>query len=394
MAVAPQPPEGPESRSGSNASRSVAFAALGPVLLAAVLAGVWVQLAFAGRETRFEELGLGRETTPVFARSGDVPIHCVDLRDADSCLAGLRARGSQPSALWLGNSQLHAINQYQAGQETAPAILHRLLAGAGIDLLAFSPPNANLQEHYVLFEYLRSRLDLRLLVLPVVFDDLREDGLRATIASALSDPATQRALEASEAGAALLQRQELAPLVSDDLAGLSETVQERSEAALNGWLERNWPLWAARPEARGSLFRFLHHTRNRLFGITAQSTRRLIPARYERNLAALEAILESSRRSGIEVLVYVAPLRSDVATPYDAEEYAGFKRTLAELASRESVPLADLESLVPAEYWGSTSAASVGGGEDVDFMHFQAGGHQLLAGAVQQAVATDGERRR
>ena len=37
-------------------------------------------------------------------------------------------------------------------------------------IITFSQPNANLQEHYVLFEYLRHRLPVRTLILPLVFD--------------------------------------------------------------------------------------------------------------------------------------------------------------------------------------------------------------------------------
>jgi hypothetical protein len=356
--------------------------AVGPPILALLLALAAIDVLFGDVHTNFEEVALGSETTTVFARVGGAPIHCMDLRDVDGCLAGVRARSPSRVALWLGNSQLHAINQYEAGERTAPALVHDRLAGEGLDLLTLSPPNANLQEHFALFEYVRARVPLGLVIVPVVFDDLREDGLRATVAAALSDPATRAALEQRPEGAELVRRYDLAPAESEDLAGVAETVQERSEKFLNGWLADHSKLWDARPEVRGALFRGIYLVRNSLFQIDAQSTRHVIPARRDRNLGALRGIIASAAAAGITPVVYVVPLRNDVAIPYDLAEYARFKSDVSEIAREGGARFADLEALVPAGYWGRTLGGGVSGGTEIDFMHFQAPGHALLAEAV------------
>jgi hypothetical protein len=359
--------------------------AIGPPVVAILLAGVLIQLVFGGRHTNFEELALGQETSVVFGRDGGVRVHCMDLRDLEECMDGLGPRRGDPVALWLGNSMLHAINQYQPGQEVAPALLHRRLRSSGLELITLSVPNANLQEHYVLFEYMRQRVKVEHLILPIVFDDTREDGLRATIAPALADPATREAMAATPAGAGIAHRQELTPTATDDLAGLAETVQERAEGALNGWLQEHWSLWDTRKQMRGDVINSLYTLRNKAFGITTRTTRKQIPARYQRNLEALESTLAAGQRAGVDVTLYVAPLRPDVAIPYVPAEYAAFKQAAETLARKYGARYLDLEGLVPAEYWGGWAA--VGGAVEDDFMHFQAPGHELLAQAVAAALA-------
>lgn len=349
--------------------------AAGAVLGLAAL--VW---AFGGTRTTFEDLALGPTTRAVYARVDGAPIHCHSLEDADECIAGFRARGAPTLTLWLGNSQLHGVNRLEEGQENAPPLLFRRLRSHGEDLIAFSQPNANLQEHLVLFSYLRSRLPVKRLILPVVFDDLRETGIRGNLLAALDDPATREALAAHEVGRRILEDQ--SNMAAGDLAALDQTVQEYSETALNDWLDEHSELWRTRPEARGQLFTRLYELRNRVFGIDAQSVRQLIPGRYAINMAAAKAILSDARAAGISVLLYVVPLRDDVKTPYDPEQYARFQREIADLATAEGAVFANLSSLVPAEDWGMKNTVRLNGKAEIDFMHFRAAGHALLARAI------------
>ena len=69
-----------------------------------------------------------------------------------------------------------------------------------------------------------------------------------------------------------------------------------------------------------------------------------------------------------------------------SEEYAAFKAEMATLADRPDVRFANLEDLVPADLWGAKAATTLGGGEELDFMHFQAGGHRLLAAALYREL--------
>jgi hypothetical protein len=290
--------------------------------------------------------------------------------------------------LWLGNSQLHGINQWRPGDETAPALLAPKERSRGRDVVAFSQPNANTQEHLILFTYLARRLPVEWLVLPIVFDDFRESDIRDDIAKALADPEVASALSETPIGRTLLETR--GQQMGGDLAALEHTVQQRSETALDRWFSGHSNLWASRRQARGRLLTELYLLRNASFGISATSKRRVIPGRLRLNLSATRAILDAAARDGIRVLVYICPLRNDVEPPYVASEYATFKNTIGALALEEGALFADFEELVPAEIWGATKRARLSDDGAIDFMHFQGPGHRLLADAVDARLA-DGE---
>lgn len=359
--------------------------------LLAIICGVAVVLSllvtlFGGGKTNFEDAAtLGAQTTSVFAKAGKHLIHCIDSRDAADCIEGARVRSAEKSVLWLGNSQVHAVNQWRQGETNATPLLFESLGRRGLDVVAFSQPNANLQEHYVLFEYLRRRLPLRALILPVVFDDLREEGLRTEVATLARDEPTALNLSVTETGRRLVAIARTTAQ-EQETAGIAHTMQERVEWALNGWLESHSPLWGARPTIRGEIFVGLYRLRNTLFGVKATSKRKMIPGQYRSNWTALEATLAEARRSGIGVVLYVAPLRDDAVIPYDANEYSRFKADLKKLAEQYGAVYSNLEALVPAKLWGAKDSTSLSEEAELDFMHFQAGGHKLLAAKLEHLV--------
>lgn len=173
--------------------------------------------------------------------------------------------------------------QYKPGQENASPIIFRHLIQKDSDFVTISQPNANFQEQLVLFEYLRTHLNLKALLLPAVFDDMRETGLRKDVMGGLQDPATVSSLQGTSFGnenLTLYMSEEVAE--NKDLMGLSQTTQEKVEASANDWLARHWPFWARRGEARYALFVALYNFRNSVFGITPQSKRPIIESRYRK----------------------------------------------------------------------------------------------------------------
>lgn len=343
-------------------------------------------LVFSGKKTDFEDAAaMGAETTTVMPSVEGHKIHCYDSRDAEDCISGAKARKAERSVLWLGNSQLHAINQWKNGETNASAILFESLKKAGLDLITFSQPNANLQEHDTLFEYLRQQLPVKVLILPLVFDDTREDGLRPEVErlahgvmSALNSVKTNTGKDTLEA--------QTAGTHGHETSGISDTLQERVELILNNSLTQHSRLWEARPEMRGWIFNQLYFLRNTLFGIKPTTKRKLILGRYIKNLAALENILSTAAEADIAVVMYVAPIRNDVEIPYLADEYQKFKSDARDLAEKYRAVLANLENLVPKEHWGHKDATSMDGEAELDFMHFQAGGHRLLAAEMAELV--------
>lgn len=163
-------------------------------------------------ERAFEDAALGTETQTVIGTLSGDRIHCFSMVDGAECLEPALARGLPRQVLWLGNSQLHAVNPLRDGDTLASVQLTRALRALDTELLTFSQPNANLQEHLILFETLAGRLELDLLLLPVVFDDTREAGIRQDIRENMSDQDVVARLSRSEIGRELLSR-----LLSDNV---------------------------------------------------------------------------------------------------------------------------------------------------------------------------------
>ena len=344
----------------------------------AVAAGVilWLQPA---AEFALDDFALDENARTVRGATPEGPYHCSTVTDGAACVAAAQQRALPQAALWLGNSQVHAVMQWAEGQENAPPELFRALRPTGWEVSTFSMPNGSAQEHYVMFEWLRQHLPIRAVVVALCYDDTREAGLRPGIARALAEPAVRAALAQTDFGRTLLARESASVTEDGDLAGLNETVQERAEVALVDLLDAHWMLWRLRPKSRAEVFIRLFRLRNRLLGITAQSKRKKIASQYADNLAGLDALLQQAKAHGVPAIAYIVPIRGDEALPYDMAEYEGFKADAERLAKTHGAVFANLEGLVPPEHWGAKRSTRVAGETEIDFMHFREPGHRLLA---------------
>ena len=379
-----------ESLSGPADSGSPwALASLLIGLLLAMGAMAWISRA---PKTNFADAALAEGAVAIFVKRDQKPIHISTYEEVPEWLEGIKERDKPQLVLWLGNSQLHAVNQASKESEPASAKLHDQVAADGIDLVAASYPNANLQEHYTTLAFMLPRLDrLEAVVLPVVFDDVRETSVRENLLPLLQDEQASQELASTEIGARLVnlvgENQSEEEQTDADMAGLRNTFQEQTETFLNDFLERNWSLWEARKQARGKVFLKLYELRNYVFNITPQSKRRLIKPLYEANMAALKSALDLANQYQTKVLLYVVPLRTDVETPYVDSEYNNFKQELEALCQEyPEVTFKNFEQIVPAELWGVKSSTSISGSQELDFMHFQEPGHELLADHVGEAL--------
>ena len=187
-------------------------------------------------KVNFDELALGKDTSLYKAHVDSVQVHCGGLENAKNCIDGYNKKFKNINddvVLWLGNSQLHSINQMKLGDETAPPILHRSIIDLQKYLMTFSQPNANLQEHYVLFNYLVSKVPVSTLILPVVFDDMRETGIRKNITDAFKDLYVANELKKTDIGKKLLSNYDNQDIAGNDMAALEGTLQENVEFFLN-----------------------------------------------------------------------------------------------------------------------------------------------------------------
>ena len=89
--------------------------------------------------------------------------------------------------------------------------------------------------------------------------------------------------------------------------------------------------------------------------------------------------------------MYSAPIRGDAKLPYDLKEYQDFKFDLQALTLENDFTFVDLQELVPAQYWGVVdSLNSTSGSKEIDFMHFQGMGHQILGKHLTDILIAEG----
>lgn len=343
-----------------------------------------------GEVQNFEEFALGEGTSSYFARYQGYPIHLDNLEDPviDSLVEGWRLRGEKPVVLILGNSQMHGINQYVHGQVSYNMILFDSLQNK-VDLIAQSVPNANMQEFLYAYLFWKKQLPIRKVILPVFFDDLREDGIRFAYASVHNQAVLldDSSAHASSWNAMVHHAYASASSMSEQSA-LVNTTQEEVELALTKQLEARSEVWRRRPELRGMLFTGLHNLRNHVFGINPQSVRRMIPVVYEKNLMVLDLLAQVTEYDGVDMYIYIPPIRSDVATPYDPAEYTQFKDRIVNWArEHQHVAFADFDTRIGGEYWGFKKSTALKEDLEYDFMHFSYKGHQLLAESLQNFMS-------
>jgi len=362
------------------------------IYLFPIIAGVFLFFYFApslyvnSSELDFETFALDQETSVYYAKdkSGRT-VHCSDLSDSENCIQSWKEKGKRDVALWLGNSQLHAINQMKPGAVNAPQYFSVALGKTSQDSITFSQPNANLQEHYILFQYLVDRLKISTLIIALVYDDTRETGLRTGIKEALQDESLMNSVKASELSDSLKDIVPFREGESENTA-MEGSYQKYLEDLLVDELNVISKDWKERTSMRAAISSKLYLYRNTILGINSQTKRKKIIGRYNQNLKALTDILISANSKGIKTLVYIVPLRSDIEPPYIKEEYLSFKEDVSSIARENRVTFMNLENAVPSEFWGMQGGVDLTSSTSIDFMHFQEEGHKLLAKEIYKAL--------
>jgi len=353
------------------------------LLLIGSIAGLVVMATVFSGNRSFEEAALGSLTAVHEAQGPQGEnTHCQRINEEDQTAFLEFVSKYASTILFLGNSQTHSINQKKEGEAVYPELIQKRLDS--IAILTHSMPNANLQEFLVSHAWWTEQINPEMVVVPAFMDDLREDGLRGDFLKSIVSGGYQ--METSHPLEVKLNEQ-LDFLTNPPSEAGSEskeqTPQDISEAALNDWLSEHTSVWRNRANARGDLFLGLYGFRNKLFGINASTQRKMIPARYDRNLKALDLLCTRAGENGQRVLVYIPPIRTDVAPPYDPEEYLNFKRDIESQAQRhDHVVFANLEDIVPGPLWGLKASTDGSGEPELDFMHFQFSGHEILANGL------------
>jgi hypothetical protein len=345
-----------------------------------------------------ENLALGVENWAASAEFLGQRLNAWKLEEYPQIYA--KASDTHREVLWVGNSQLHAINQLRRGRDQVAAFHASKRLGEPVRCLTL--PNANIQEHLATFEWALARRPVGWLVLPLVFDKLRNDSLRPGFeylaSTELLDQLSQRPTgkrlvgELTELQHAAFAANSAAdkPLFQysfkEIIHGLS--LQNLSEHYLDSAVSQRWGLWARRPQLWATFLNDIYNLRNLALGLKSTTKRPILPLPFEKNMAAFDEMLDVAEAHGVNVLVYVAPIRQDVEPPYIMAEYLHWKddvKRRIEIRRNRApsrIDLADLDRLVPAELWGTVEES-----KEIDFMHFQGPAHELLGNRVAELLA-------
>ena len=391
----PDAPHGAARHDGGGRAPAARVAAF-VIAVVLGLGGVW--WLFSGERQDFAAVGLGVNTTvhEDSWHAGNRRVICSGLDDLDRCLSALPPSDTRKRVLWLGWSQLYAINDYHAGERTGPALVAEKLDRAGIDLVAVAMPNINPREELLVYEYVRRRIKLSALIVPAWLQGMKQEGIRPSWQAALADPAVRTALAAMPSGPSILasaaeevkSAQEIAQTPAQQQA---QTTQQRVEGWLVARLE-SLPLWRLRGEAQGRIKLALLdgkervlRLRNLVLGTRAQNWVNVIPpARQAINMQALTDLVGAARHDGLPVLLYVPP-RPRREFPFDPAVYAAFKADCERLARASGASFANIEDSVADDVWGRIDN---GAGELVtDYSHFTGVGHRQMADAMSAALA-------
>lgn len=337
-----------------------------------------------------EDVGLGRNTVAYREDFDGKRINgpFSDLQLVADSFAELRAEG-RDVALWLGASQTYAINHPEPGDHLAVwyANARAQERGSNLFYLLSSSPNANLHELLCSYLALRQRgLVPDVLVLGFTYDDLKEPGIRGAALEMLDPPGEEELAIGGEGvrhvREAFEQRDGVAadskaPVERTATAG---TPQERLEDALVAELEDVWPVYRKRGALRAAGITAWKMPVTTLAFRVFSRPQTAVPRDMQAwNEAALESLIAFVKHDGVALFVYKAPHRpGEVPFFHPRKAYDAYQAQLRARCEAEGFGYVDLETIVPAEYWGITNNWSP------DVFHFQDEGHARLGRAVDQ----------
>lgn len=321
------------------------------VILFPIISWIFLTVLFENSFKKFDEMALGKNNIAVKGKILDQNILCDTAENIKNCINFLK-KNFKKKIIWIGNSQLYGVNQGSINSKTAPHRVSEYFFDKEVGLITFAAPNISFQEYLEVVKYLLENIEVDIVILPLVFDDTREDGVREN-------------------------------LIKKNKQNIkAKNLQEFFEDSIIEFLNTSINWTSIRSQAQGTIYEFLYKLRNNLFGIQATSIRKSIKPIYDRNLSALDKTIDELVNKKIEIVMYVAPIRHDINLPYNANEYSSYKNNLKKKAQETLSYFYNLEKIVPGKFWGEKGGSTLGVKNEVDFMHFQEEGHKILAAEI------------
>ena len=301
-----------------------------------------------------DEFALDKQTKVKFSTSSSIVRHCEGVTPNKECITTEQSIFTNPDVLLLGNSQLHAVNQPNLGENVVGDFISNLEKN-GQKYLIVSLPNGNLCEFTNQAEIFAKNTEDLTVLLSAVFDDTRTSNLRQSLKSNLQ-PNNEQLL-----------------------------LREKVEQILRVNLQRYFYFDDIFENMRGKILISLYRLRNFIFGINASTVRPKNNYAYYKNLECMNQFISNYPR--IRLQIFIAPIRNDAKLPYNQSDYARFKLdVLALTENSQNASFRDFEKIVPNRFWGTKESTNISGQPEIDFMHFQSFGHRILANKLLEIV--------
>jgi hypothetical protein len=322
------------------------------IILSPFLIWFFIQKILENNYKNFNELALGQDNVFLNNNFLENKIICTSLNDIKECIEYLKKY--KRKILWIGNSQLHAVNQPDSNAELASQIVNKTLEKYETAIVTLAAPNINFQEYLAVFNYVTKNIDIDFIILSLCFDDTREDGVRFNLVEYEERLYEERLYE---------ERSNFSSI----------------EKSINYFFDKKFQWNATRQQAQAHIFEILYKLRNYTFNITPSTIRPIIKSTYYKNIQALETILKISQNKKIKVITYIVPIRNDVKLPYFEEQYILFKNDMSNLSKKYNSNFYNLEKTVPNSFWGQKKSTTFSNEYEIDFMHFRQEGHIILS---------------
>ena len=329
------------------------FARVNSVLDAAFGAAPrWTQVTNLASDPRIQDIYHGEHPLTAFQSAGEY----------------WRTQPGKRRVVLIGNSQMFSLSlapgelPKSSLEHTYPDLVMARLESQGVLTYRLAAPGLSFCEALYEIDYFLGHPGLRpsLVLLQVNYQALWNSGIRESLLELLDDPRfRQQATRRAESGKpyaddfafALRKYDERAtrsgsegPVKQHGFGSSAESFTRRELPAV--------PIFRRRPEVKDSFEEMLYRARIYFLRIKPSTARSIIGPQLIRSKAAVEAIAESCRNSGVRLAIFTAPVNPAVSlygSSDDKSRYETFVRTIAE---RYHLAVADLESSVADKLWG------------------------------------------
>ena len=319
------------------------------------------------------------ETFDVIAKNKDgKQIHLIDLESNLVKNVISTIDNNKKTIFILGNSQTQSVNQLKNKQSNLIELVSFTLPEYNV--ISHTMPNMNLQEFWLSFSYWNTKIPIDKVIIPVFFDDFRENQVRSHLINYAVDK--NFLINGKDFISIKINNK----ISNENKSENAQNIGQILEKKILYFLNTNFYFWENRTTMKTNIFVGLYNLRNTIFNIKPTSIRKVIKPAFKNNLKSLINILKFTDDSKISAYLYIPPIRQDYEIPYDLNEYKNFKKLMRDTILNFNGNFKNFETIVPSNFWGNKQSTKLTKKTEIDFMHFRFEGHKILSDSLSNFI--------